>query len=173
MRTFANPGMTACHAALAARRGRVYTRLRQCELCSNKFIRYYGPGAPKNGPSTVYCNTCRPKYMAFRYQSNKKAHDARTLRNFRKIRTRQRLLVFEYFKTHPCIDCGNSDPIVLEFHHVRGIKSFNVGSLITGGRSDKVIFEEIAKCEVVCANCHRHRTAKAQGWYADVRGENP
>lgn len=168
MREYANPGMTACHLTLLARAGRVYTRLRQCELCSNKFIRYYGPGAPKNGPSTIYCNTCRPKYMQFRYQSNRKRHDANTIVNQRKRRTEQRRLVFDYLKVHPCVDCGNSNPIVLEFHHVRGVKEANVGSLISGGYSDETIFSEIAKCDVVCSNCHKIRTASIQGWYKDV-----
>jgi hypothetical protein len=168
MREFSNPGMTACHVTLLARGGRVFTRLRQCELCSNKFIRYYGPGAPKNGPSTIYCDDCRPKYMHFRYVANRKEHYTKTLRNMKRNRIRQRILVFEYLKDNPCLDCGNTNPIVLEFHHVRGVKEANVGALITGGRSDKSIFDEIAKCDVVCSNCHKIRTAKIQGWYKGV-----
>jgi hypothetical protein len=58
---------------------------------------------------------------------------------------------------HPCIECGEDDPVVLEFDHLGG-KLFDVGRAISD-RSWDSILEEIAKCEVVCANCHRRRTA--------------
>lgn len=57
-----------------------------------------------------------------------------------------------------CVDCGyNEHPEALEFDHVRGEKLFNVASGIRKAWSK--VLEEIAKCEVVCANCHRIRTA--------------
>lgn len=88
-------------------------------------------------------------------------------------RVRQRQLVIDYFSEHPCTDCGEPDPTVLEFHHVRGVKKYNVGSIANGSHSDKLLFEEIAKCIVLCANCHRRRTAKVQGWYIGTTAEIP
>jgi hypothetical protein len=70
-----------------------------------------------------------------------------------------------YLLEHPCIDCGESDPIVLDFDHVRGEKKFNVSSGVRRMFSIAVLDEEIAKCEVRCANCHRKQTAKRGGWY--------
>jgi hypothetical protein len=55
-----------------------------------------------------------------------------------------------------CIDCGISDWRVLEFDHVRGKKEGNIGSMKTS--SITTIKEEIRKCEVRCANCHRIKT---------------
>ena len=55
-----------------------------------------------------------------------------------------------------CVDCGNSDIRVLEFDHISNDKFKNVSALRTG--SLEKIKEEIAKCEVVCANCHKIRT---------------
>lgn len=56
-----------------------------------------------------------------------------------------------------CMDCGyNEHPYVLDFDHVRGKKIGSICSL--RNRSWEIIEAEIAKCEVVCANCHRIRT---------------
>ena len=58
----------------------------------------------------------------------------------------------------PCIDCGINYPYyVMDFDHVRGVKQANVMELVST-LSKKKIDEEIAKCEIVCSNCHRIRT---------------
>ena len=58
----------------------------------------------------------------------------------------------------PCMDCGKFYPYyVMDFDHVRGRKQANVMELIPT-LSKKKIDEEIAKCEIVCSNCHRVRT---------------
>lgn len=56
-----------------------------------------------------------------------------------------------------CVDCGESNHIVLDFDHLRD-KKYNVSRMIHDGFSWKAILKEIQKCEVVCANCHRIRT---------------
>ena len=63
-----------------------------------------------------------------------------------------------YKMLHPCADCDCGDPRVLEFDHVRGDKAFNLQSAKT--KPLIKILEEILKCDVVCANCHRLRTQK-------------
>ena len=66
--------------------------------------------------------------------------------------------VLAYLQTHACVDCGVSDPLVLEFDHVRGVKRMDVSRLVAAGYPWPAIEEEIAKCEVRCANCHRRVT---------------
>lgn len=61
-----------------------------------------------------------------------------------------------------CTDCGTSDIQLLEFDHVRGTKSAGIAHLVQHGGIAR-IQEEIAKCEVVCANCHRKRTIDRAG----------
>ena len=62
-------------------------------------------------------------------------------------------------KAVPCAECGNSYPTeAMDFDHVRGEKKFNIST--AHAKSWRVIEEEIAKCEVVCANCHRVRTRR-------------
>lgn len=66
-----------------------------------------------------------------------------------------RRFVDHYLRDKRCIDCGLGNPICLEFDHVRGAKRFAVSYMISKGYSTEVIAEEIKKCEVRCANCHR------------------
>jgi hypothetical protein len=82
----------------------------------------------------------------------------KTCRNMhsREQKRKHKAAIRWYKSTHPCTDCGEADPVVLEFDHLGG-KDFN---LSTGGsRSLTLVIAEIQKCEVVCANCHRRRTA--------------
>lgn len=66
-------------------------------------------------------------------------------------------------KTRPCKDCNQSYPVyVMDFDHVKGAKSFNLGSVTAVTVAESTLLAEIAKCDVVCANCHRIRT------YGDV-----
>lgn len=71
---------------------------------------------------------------------------------------RNREYVDKYLKTHPCIDCGESDNVVLEFDHVRGEKKRNISDMILKAFSINAIKTEIEKCDVRCANCHRRVT---------------
>lgn len=60
-------------------------------------------------------------------------------------------------KADPCMDCGCKYPhYVMQFDHVRGEKLFCIGE--GRNRSQEKILEEIAKCDLVCANCHAERT---------------
>ena len=66
----------------------------------------------------------------------------------------------------PCADCGRSYPAyVMDFDHVRGTKS--VGISLMFSYSWQTILAEIAKCDLVCANCHRIRTFE-RGQYVRV-----
>jgi hypothetical protein len=57
-----------------------------------------------------------------------------------------------------CMDCKISyPPHILQFDHVDG-KSFNISSTDVRDKSIDEILNEISKCEIVCANCHAHRT---------------
>ena len=52
------------------------------------------------------------------------------------------------------MDCdGTFPPYVMDFDHVRGEKLYNVGEM--GTHSLEGIIDEISKCDLICANCHR------------------
>ena len=70
--------------------------------------------------------------------------------------------LYKYLRTlkesSPCVDCKIQYPYyVMDFDHVRGKKHKNVMELVPT-LSKKIIDEEMAKCEIVCSNCHRERT---------------
>jgi hypothetical protein len=83
-----------------------------------------------------------------------------------------RQYVFDYYKTHGCIDCGETDPIVLEFDHVTGDNVSNIAFMVHSNTSISTLVEEIEKCVVRCANCHRRKTAKDQNWYKDLKTDS-
>lgn len=99
-----------------------------------------------------------------------KARDAEYyLRNKEKIVQRnqsyedvRKEYVWNYLSSHPCVDCGESDPVVLEFDHQRD-KEINITHLLRGN-FDRLV-SEIDKCEVRCCNCHRRRTTQQLGWW--------
>ena len=73
--------------------------------------------------------------------------------------------VLDYLLTHPCVDCGETDRVVLQFDHVRGNKIADLGYIISVGRWGwEKAQEEIDKCQVRCANCHTRKTAKQFRW---------
>ena len=86
----------------------------------------------------------------------------------KKSRDRNRRKLYVYLTEHPCVDCGEDDPIVLQFDHIRGVKSRNISRMVNNAMAWYSILLEIQKCEVVCANCHSRRTAKAQKWYSSL-----
>jgi hypothetical protein len=69
------------------------------------------------------------------------------------------LRILEFLRGHPCVDCGETDPVVLEFDHLRD-KVRNVSAMVNARMPWRAIEAEIEKCDVVCANCHRRRTAQ-------------
>ncbi len=67
---------------------------------------------------------------------------------------------YETIKSQPCTDCGGSFPICcMDFDHRIGTKkSYCVGTMVAHHYSMNLIEKEVAKCDLVCANCHRVRT---------------
>lgn len=110
---------------------------------------------------------CRPcKRLYDREYHAKRTAEAKRLKQDKQVALQQQKAkyVYDYLATHPCEVCGESDPVVLEFDHLdRGEKSFCIS--VSRMFSFEKIDEEIAKCRVLCANCHRRHTAKQLGYY--------
>lgn len=81
-------------------------------------------------------------------------------RHAREHRARLRAMLHE-FKARPCADCaGTFDPVCMDFDHRPGeSKLFDISDNL-GGRAIAATLAEIAKCDIVCANCHRIRTLR-------------
>ena len=109
------------------------------------------------------CKECRQAYM--RRRGDLHRQQSRRARDIRRAAARE--YVLEILRAGACADCGLADPAVLEFDHV-GPKTMEVGRLVREGYRLERIKAEIARCELVCANCHRRRTAtRVRSWRVD------
>lgn len=79
-------------------------------------------------------------------------------------------LVWDYLTQHACVTCGEADPVVLEFdHRVPADKDLDISEMVRRAYSLQRITAEIEKCDVLCANCHRRKTALQFGWYRRIQ----
>lgn len=101
----------------------------------------------------------RRKAARRHYEANKPLYKQRAADHTRRHRAEVRRLVIEEKAGKPCTDCGATYPhYVMHFDHVGDDKLFNIGDAGSQGYAWSRIEEEIAKCELVCANCHAGRT---------------
>lgn len=63
---------------------------------------------------------------------------------------------FKLKSTYSC-KCGEDHPACLDFHHRDGPgnKKSKISMMVHQAYTIKAILEEIAKCDVLCSNCHR------------------
>lgn len=125
----------------------------------------------KLGKRKRICRSCMKVYHQHWYRKSYKHSDSRKRsisQQGEKIK-RARYYVTNYLRTHPCVNCGDKRLPVLDFDHIIKTEKYNrytrISFLVKRGYSIHRIDEEIAKCQVLCANCHRMKTAKEQGWY--------
>jgi hypothetical protein len=122
---------------------------KKCRTCGEvKPLSAYHPDINASLGVRNMCRACRCQYQMERYH------------NFR-------VFIREYLLSHPCIDCGESDPVVLEFDHVHGDKLCNVSHMFSSSKAR--LAAEIAKCVIRCANCHRRKTAAQFNYYASLK----
>lgn len=95
------------------------------------------------------------------YKEREKLYEAQ-----KRHRVKVRTAVLGFLIKKSCIDCGEKDPVVLDFDHKNPkIKFKSVSRLLSGHYSWESVKREIAKCDVRCANCHRRKTYKTlKGW---------
>lgn len=114
------------------------------------------------------CKSCISQSVKKHYLNNKDKYKKKAKVNNETYAERNRRFIYDYLKLNPCIDCGESDVVVLDFDHVRGTKSGNISRMKEDSLSLKTIQKEIEKCEVRCANCHRRKTARQNNHYTLV-----
>jgi hypothetical protein len=122
-----------------------------CKLTKSKAD--FSADKTKSSGFNSRCKDCQRQLVALHYLKNKEKY--REARNRHKDKKRR---ICDSYKSKPCCDCDiQYPPWIMQFDHVRGKKEFTISQ----SRFDKTLLqleEEIAKCEVVCANCHAHRT---------------
>ena len=117
----------------------------------------------EHGIRQSWCRSCHNAHKRATYGLSREREIARTTLRRQRLVSENAPRLHEYLASHPCVDCGEGDPVVLEFDHLRD-KRCDVTQLLWSGFLWSQIEIEIAKCEVRCANCHRRRTAQQRGY---------
>jgi len=120
----------------------------------------------KTGRRHSICRYCQREYKLKWYHDNypkKKDHF-----NNRKKETAKKLQnkIIEYLSDKKCITCSENDIVTFEFDHINPKeKVLEISKMIASGYSWESVLKEIEKCNILCANCHRKKTAHQQGFY--------
>jgi CDGSH-type Zn-finger protein len=96
----------------------------------------------------IICANCHRKYH------HKPMTDGSHWKNFASPRIKKRQWFIAYIQKQKCVCCGEDDYRCLSFHHIRD-KYKGVSDMLNSGNGLKRLQEEIAKCIVLCENCHR------------------
>lgn len=134
--------------------------MKRCTRCSlTKPLEEFASRRRSLGTLQSWCRACHREHAALRFQnlSPERRAERRCRNNERVARLRQE--IWDFLAGKECVDCGERDVVVLDFDHVDGRKTGNIGDMI-GRVSRSRVEREIASCEVRCANCHRRKTAE-------------
>jgi len=115
-------------------------RFKYCRVCGELKRTEKSFYLRKSGNSTYrlsVCKSCQRRKSMIEYKKN--------------INT-----LSDYKSSLGCAKCGNKKHYVLDFHHIDPKqKLFNISSKFSSDIESEIIKEEIAKCVVLCSNCHR------------------
>lgn len=116
------------------------------------------------GTRQRHCRKCQAAYRRAHYLANRGEYIRREVARINQYRVENRALMVAYLLAHPCIDCGCTNPVMLDFdHRDPSEKKGNVSELAMR-KPWRLVLVEVAKCDVRCANCHLKRTAQQFGW---------
>ena len=139
-----------------------------CRGCGNKYPETDFPTfRDRDKDKTYHRWTCKPcgdaVNKAYRADWFKKNPDYTKNYKWKGIGglVAQKKAIVDKAKSDPCVDCGNKFPAVaMDFDHVRGEKKAGIAQMVGQNWSVELLIKEMEKCELVCACCHRVRTAK-------------
>lgn len=129
---------------------------KRCSKCGkNRALKFYNK---KGDGLTARCKKCLSEDWTKAYADNPTRRQ-----QVKDAVGRYKAEIFRFLASlkhmKPCTDCGVSYPYyVMDFDHCRGKKVLNLASAQRVCLSKKKILAEIAKCDLVCSNCHRERT---------------
>lgn len=110
------------------------------------------------------CKECHGKWFANYYHKNRDKQLREVFERKKRHADEIRKFLYMYLLEHSCVDCPETDPVVMHFDHM-GNKEFNIGNAVNRGVSLETLKKEIAKCVIRCANCHAKKTAKDRSYY--------
>jgi hypothetical protein len=139
--------------------------MKYCPTCSTlKDVMDFNRDKARPDGLSSQCKECKRIVQRNWYVRNKARHVMNVAGRRRAVEVELIRRILQYLRCHPCVDCGETNPVLLEFDHVRGKKLNSVCNLISRGFGWGTIEAEIGKCEVRCCRCHRLKTAKQFGY---------
>lgn len=130
-----------------------------CVICkSNLDVSSFNKNKNKKDGLQVHCKECSKQRSKNHYLNNKAKY-------YSKSKERKKLIalyLIDKLKSG-CVSCPEKDIVVLDFDHLSD-KKFGISTMLKHGFSLSKIDEELSKCQILCANCHRRKTAKDFNW---------
>lgn len=145
--------------------------MKKCTRCKiEKPIEEFNFKIKETGLRQLQCKECTRLLIKNHYNTNKEYYLLKARKRNKILRDEINLYIYEYLSKNPCVDCGESDVVVLEFDHIGLVPKLNTVSFLARvHRPINEIQSEIDKCEVRCANCHKRKTAKDFKWFKITR----
>jgi hypothetical protein len=141
--------------------------MKECTKCKlDKSLDDFAWKNKSKGVKNTWCRVCIKKYDRLRQES--KAYLDRKYSLAKARQTIAKYYILNILEKSCCTDCGNENPVVLQFDHRNpDNKSYNVSQMLDF--STETIQKEIDKCDIRCANCHAIRTAKQFGYWKTLQ----
>lgn len=148
--------------------------MKKCSKCLRNLDESNFNWKIKNVRLQYHCKKCSREYVRNHYQNNVNYYILKARKRNTAIKNEIIEFLGNYFATHPCVDCGEKDVLVLEFDHRDRLEKFDeVSKLISNRGKLEKVEKEVEKCDVRCANCHRRKTSiESKSWrlkYANSR----
>lgn len=144
--------------------------MKTCTKCEvRKDVSEFAWKNKKKGRRSPVCKECMRKYVRNHYANNANEYKRRSFEKNKRHRKEVRQFIWDYLFEHHCVDCGEKNPILLQFDHLRD-KKFTIACALRDGIGVKTVLKEIEKCEVRCVRCHTLKTARELGWYKGLAG---
>jgi hypothetical protein len=146
----------------------------QCAECKKLYFQEYNRTHQEKHAANNQRQYLQVRSARLAYARDYRLAHADEIKLFKLTLRQKKEVLIEQAKDKPCLDCGRKFPrVAMDFDHVRGEKKRGIAQMVNGAWSIETLLAEIAKCELVCANCHRVRTALRNHLKSAKFGEKP
>jgi len=126
-------------------------KTKNCCMCQRDLpVSEFAVNSQRKDGLQSQCKECQKAYRRQHYLDNRQKY----IDKAKRVRQEFVLWFQQYKATLKCKHCPEREPCCLDFHHNSDDKEANVATLVHKGNKERLL-KEIAKCDVVCANCHR------------------
>ena len=126
---------------------------KRCNKCGTvKPVSEFNKAKSKKDGYQSYCRKCNSDNLKEHYTSNKEHYSKKKKNRRRKIKE----FISKVKKNGKCTYCPENHEACLDFHHNDPkLKEHQVVKMVNNRFGKKRIAEEVAKCTILCSNCHR------------------